>query len=311
MWWLRRFPQEGEALADREAFRARAVSAAVAAAFAGTRCCCPQSFLQPSFLQALAPPPLAAQTLHPSHPRRAATTAPPAPKPRSQSWLDTFALATPSRLRASTAAPPLTAPLSRWVGAARSPPRPTRERAWCGRLFLPLLDSSSAAAQPAPLSPPPASCTPPPHPEPPLNNLSNTPPLHPYTHKPRPPMQKHTTCVTEHEKYALAATKPGGYAAQGRSDGAPAAAAGGSGEGEVAGLEFLSERAPWRCIVCNVGCTSRETLLGHAAGSKHKRRVSLLGFVWVFKGWGWGCWLGRASDGWTAGGCVVAVWLGW
>lgn len=28
-------------------------------------------------------------------------------------------------------------------------------------------------------------------------------------------MQGHTQCVTEHEKYALGATKPGGYAATG------------------------------------------------------------------------------------------------
>lgn len=39
------------------------------------------------------------------------------------------------------------------------------------------------------------------------------------------------------------------------------------------GLEFLSERPPWRCSCCNVSCTSRDTLLGHAAGAKHKRRV--------------------------------------
>jgi cell growth-regulating nucleolar protein len=32
---------------------------------------------------------------------------------------------------------------------------------------------------------------------------------------PRAAMQSHTQCVTEHEKYALGATKPGGYAASG------------------------------------------------------------------------------------------------
>lgn len=30
-----------------------------------------------------------------------------------------------------------------------------------------------------------------------------------------PGMQDHTTCVTEHDKYAKGATKPGGFAAQG------------------------------------------------------------------------------------------------
>lgn len=39
------------------------------------------------------------------------------------------------------------------------------------------------------------------------------------------------------------------------------------------GTQFLSKRAPWKCSVCNVTCTSEETLLGHAAGAKHKRRV--------------------------------------
>ena len=40
------------------------------------------------------------------------------------------------------------------------------------------------------------------------------------------------------------------------------------------GLEFLSSRAPWKCNICNVACTSQDTLMGHAAGAKHKRRVS-------------------------------------
>ncbi|WIA20011.1 hypothetical protein OEZ85_005882 [Tetradesmus obliquus] len=89
--------------------------------------------------------------------------------------------------------------------------------------------------------------------------------------------QGHSTCVSEHEKYALGATKPGGYAAQGYNDGAqaaaaPAAAAAG-GEQEVIGLQFLAERPPWRCSCCNVSCTSRDTLLGHASGVKHKRRA--------------------------------------
>ncbi len=80
--------------------------------------------------------------------------------------------------------------------------------------------------------------------------------------------------MTEHEKYALGATKAGGFASQGFFGGsggaapapAPAAAA-------AVGTEFLAVRPPWACACCNVTCTSRDTLLGHAAGVKHKRRV--------------------------------------
>lgn len=86
-------------------------------------------------------------------------------------------------------------------------------------------------------------------------------------------VQEHTTCVTEHDKYAKGATKPGGFAAQGfygsSENVKPEAPAGPSG------LEFLATRFPWKCSVCNVTCTSSETLMGHAAGAKHKRRVSL------------------------------------
>lgn len=83
-------------------------------------------------------------------------------------------------------------------------------------------------------------------------------------------VQTHTQCVTEHEKYAQGATKPGGFAEKGfYSDGAakePAAA------GQAEGLEFLATRAPWVCSVCKVTCTSHPTLLAHAQGVKHKRR---------------------------------------
>ena len=79
--------------------------------------------------------------------------------------------------------------------------------------------------------------------------------------------------MTEHDKYAKGATKPGGFAAQGfygSSESAKAEAPAGP-----SGLEFLATRPPWKCSVCNVACTSNETLMGHAAGAKHKRRVSL------------------------------------
>uniref|UniRef100_A0A7S0RM70 C2H2-type domain-containing protein n=1 Tax=Chlamydomonas leiostraca TaxID=1034604 RepID=A0A7S0RM70_9CHLO len=82
----------------------------------------------------------------------------------------------------------------------------------------------------------------------------------------------HSQCVTEHEKYALGATKPGGFAANGlpgnREQAQPK-----SQDNEPSGLEFLSTRPPWRCSVCNVNCTSKDTLMSHASGVKHKRRA--------------------------------------
>jgi hypothetical protein len=39
------------------------------------------------------------------------------------------------------------------------------------------------------------------------------------------------------------------------------------------GLEFLTNRPPWKCNLCNVNCTSRDTLISHAAGTKHVRRA--------------------------------------
>lgn len=55
--------------------------------------------------------------------------------------------------------------------------------------------------------------------------------------------QGHVTCVTEYEKYALAATKPGGAAANGVNRQQPAA----QSAGEPTGTEFLSTRPPWKC----------------------------------------------------------------
>ncbi len=90
-------------------------------------------------------------------------------------------------------------------------------------------------------------------------------------------MQTHNTCVSEHEKYALGATKPGGYAEKGffgQEGGAGKnSAAQAAASAEPVGLNFLSERPPWRCSVCNVTCTSQDTLAGHATGAKHRRRV--------------------------------------
>ena len=121
----------------------------------------------------------------------------------------------------------------------------------------------------------------------------------------RSDVQAHTTCVTESQKYAEGATKPGGFASKGffEAGGKPVAAASAA---DPAADEFLSKRPPWKCrcdlqqiaicdmesrriqvlwpavkanhsvvlcSVCNVSCTSQETLHAHASGKRHIRRV--------------------------------------
>lgn len=81
-------------------------------------------------------------------------------------------------------------------------------------------------------------------------------------------VQAHTSCVTETQKYVDCATKPGGFAQNGFvAEAAP------QNLSEVVGSEYLSKGPPWRCSLCNVTCTSEATLLSHAQGLKHKRRV--------------------------------------
>lgn len=84
--------------------------------------------------------------------------------------------------------------------------------------------------------------------------------------------------MTEADKYAKGATKPGGYAAQGYyKDGSGATvvvAQPVAGTSEPADTAYLATRQPWTCSVCKVTCTSQDTLLGHAGGVKHRRRVS-------------------------------------
>ncbi|DBA89675.1 TPA: hypothetical protein ACH3X2_004567 [Trebouxia sp. C0005] len=87
----------------------------------------------------------------------------------------------------------------------------------------------------------------------------------------------HATCVTEVDKYAKGATKPGGYAAQGYyKDGSGATvvvAQPVASTSEPADTAYLATRPPWTCSVCKVNCTSQDTLLGHAGGVKHRRRA--------------------------------------
>jgi hypothetical protein len=137
--------------------------------------------------------------------------------------------------------------------------------------------------RPPPPTPPPPQCTarpPPPHTHTHTHTRTHTH-THSHTHTHTHTPQSHNTCVTEHEKYALGATKPGGFAAQGFFEDKSAAPINGvgngggaaPGDGEAVGLEFLATSPPWRCNLCNVGATSRETLQTHATGTKHKRRV--------------------------------------
>lgn len=81
----------------------------------------------------------------------------------------------------------------------------------------------------------------------------------------------HTACVTEHEKYALGATKPGGFAA--RSNAQQQHPTRRVDVGNAVGAQFLSTRPPWNCSCCNVTATSKENLFTHAEGKKHKSKA--------------------------------------
>jgi cell growth-regulating nucleolar protein len=88
-------------------------------------------------------------------------------------------------------------------------------------------------------------------------------------------VQGHTTCVTEHEKYALSITKPGQEHLMSAAAAAGAQGGGGgpiSGATQIVGERFLAKGPPWDCSCCNVKCTSQETLQGHAQGKKHKSK---------------------------------------
>ena len=82
-------------------------------------------------------------------------------------------------------------------------------------------------------------------------------------------MQSHNACVTETQKYVEGATKAGGSAAAGFFDNGSTP----QSVGDAAGAQYLSKRPPWKCSICSVSCTSESTLVAHASGTKHKRRV--------------------------------------
>ncbi|XP_062091091.1 UBP1-associated proteins 1C [Humulus lupulus] len=80
----------------------------------------------------------------------------------------------------------------------------------------------------------------------------------------------HTQCMTEMEKY-------GPKGGQGQGKGANGAAAKPNKDGKQQ-PDFditvgLSEWPPWFCSLCNTNATSKQTLLLHAEGKKHKARA--------------------------------------
>ncbi|KAM6583527.1 hypothetical protein CsatB_010529 [Cannabis sativa] len=79
----------------------------------------------------------------------------------------------------------------------------------------------------------------------------------------------HTQCMTEMEKY--------GPKGQGQGKGTNGSAAKPNKDGKQQ-PDFdisvgLSERPPWFCSLCNTNATSKQTLLLHAEGKKHKARA--------------------------------------
>lgn len=80
-------------------------------------------------------------------------------------------------------------------------------------------------------------------------------------------VQGHTQCITETEKY--------GPKGQGKaSNGTPAKPNSSSKQKPEVDINVgLSERAPWFCSLCNTSATSRQTLLLHADGKKHRAKA--------------------------------------
>ncbi|XP_071742404.1 uncharacterized protein [Rutidosis leptorrhynchoides] len=80
-------------------------------------------------------------------------------------------------------------------------------------------------------------------------------------------VQGHTQCITEMEKYG-----PKGQAKP--SNGTPGKPNGSfKSKPEVDVNVGLSERPPWFCSLCNTSATSKQTLLSHADGKKHRAKA--------------------------------------
>ncbi|KAK3016838.1 hypothetical protein RJ639_006377, partial [Escallonia herrerae] len=80
-------------------------------------------------------------------------------------------------------------------------------------------------------------------------------------------VQGHTQCITETEKYG---PKGQGKASNGTT---PKPKSDTKQKPEVDINVGLSERPPWYCSLCNTSATSRQTLLLHAEGKKHKAKA--------------------------------------
>lgn len=78
-------------------------------------------------------------------------------------------------------------------------------------------------------------------------------------------VQAHTQCITEAEKY--------GPKGQGKADGTPAKPSKDKPKPDVDINVGLSERPPWFCSLCNTKATSKQTLLLHADGKKHRAKA--------------------------------------
>ncbi|KAJ9538579.1 hypothetical protein OSB04_031312 [Centaurea solstitialis] len=78
-------------------------------------------------------------------------------------------------------------------------------------------------------------------------------------------VQGHTQCITETEKYGpKGQNKPS-------TPGKPNSAS--KPKPEVDINVGLSERPPWFCSLCNTSATSKQTLLSHADGKKHRAKA--------------------------------------
>ncbi|PIA64229.1 hypothetical protein AQUCO_00100013v1 [Aquilegia coerulea] len=80
-------------------------------------------------------------------------------------------------------------------------------------------------------------------------------------------VQGHTQCITEAEKY--------GPKAQGKApNGTPAKSSNDSKKKPDVDINVgLSSRPPWFCSLCNTSATSKQTLMLHADGKKHRAKA--------------------------------------
>ncbi|XP_057722033.1 UBP1-associated proteins 1C [Arachis stenosperma] len=79
-------------------------------------------------------------------------------------------------------------------------------------------------------------------------------------------VQNHTQCMTEAEKYGPKGQVKNGAPAKPNKDG-------NKQKPDVDINVGLSERPPWFCSICNTQATSKQTLLLHADGKKHRAKA--------------------------------------